>query len=75
MTDLRRLLQLKDRVNQALRLLRGLHVPTNEIRMLRDAIEVLSREEDDRCERCQEFDHDGCPSCGPLTHRRVYGVD
>lgn len=30
---------------------------------------------DDRCTNCKEFDLDGCASCGPLTHAKVYGVD
>lgn len=30
---------------------------------------------DDRCTNCKEFDLNGCPSCGPVTHAKVYGVD
>lgn len=30
---------------------------------------------DDRCTNCKEFDLDGCASCGPITHAKVYGVD
>lgn len=27
---------------------------------------------DDRCDVCKNFDKDGCPNCGPLTHAKVY---
>lgn len=75
-SDFERLMRLQDRMQRVAFILRGVataKMSADERKLYSQAVELLTRAEDDRCSRCFRSDADGCNACGPNTHRMLYG--